>query len=826
MAWLSRNDFQPSEMLHSDDLNNLANDIRYWGGDVNGGGHRLYNVLLDTTGSGIVSSVFGRSGDVSAQAGDYTAAQVTNAVDKTQSYPNPAWIASIPWAKITGAPAPPVSTVFGRSGAVVAMGGDYTAAQVTNAVDVTQTYANPPWLTSLAYGKLTGAPTIVNSLNSLVGAVVLAAGANITLTPSGNSITIAASGGTSGMTDPTTTKGDLIVHGAGGTTRIGVGSDGQVLTADAAQSLGVKWATPATGGGSQTPWTSDIDAAGFALLDTGHIVLKKPNDDLYIQWNNGSVYRSWYIPNGSSDFRLFVSDIAADVITVNASGSVGIRTSSLLGAATTVGCGPDQLLNLRGDSAAFGGSTGQFGSILQSASGDQGSHRALTFFGSIVGVVNCDFFAMNKVSIGIAGGAIAPLNICTPNVAGADQINQIQLCEQTNNPAYGMKMGVYNDGTYYYGEIQALHNGPGTGCLMLQPNGGYTKIGGAPRPICPLHVGTAGVYADSGPTLGSATSVGQAFTSDNAWGLYMAKMSNGNTWIQAMRHDGGTSTYNIALQPAGGNVGINVLNPSAQLSLGAALANVKLALYESAGNLYGLGIQSGRMTFVIENGVKMALTNQGALGLGTNAPQYANALSIIPPANITSAANAKQIWMGEGSNNSGFGMALGFWIDAQGYWRSSIQNWAGGGGQHILDLQPIGGIVLVGFGSSTPTGFNLNVNGSINCAGYYLNGAPLSGGGVSAQNDVTASRALATPYHNTTGKPMFVAVTYNFPQGGSITAYTDGAATPGTVVSTQGNSSVQGGTYSVYFWVLPNNYYQVQLSGGQLGNLAKWTEWY
>jgi len=61
-------------MLHSDDLNNLANDIRDWGGDVNGGGHRLVNVILDTVGSGVVSSVFGRSGDVNAALGDYTAA--------------------------------------------------------------------------------------------------------------------------------------------------------------------------------------------------------------------------------------------------------------------------------------------------------------------------------------------------------------------------------------------------------------------------------------------------------------------------------------------------------------------------------------------------------------------------------------------------------------------------------------------------------------------------------------------------------------------------------------------------------------------------------
>jgi hypothetical protein len=45
-----------------------------------------------------------------------------------------------------------------------------------------------------------------------------------------------------GFTDPTTTKGDLMVRGATATTRLPVGSDGQALVADAAQATGVKWA--------------------------------------------------------------------------------------------------------------------------------------------------------------------------------------------------------------------------------------------------------------------------------------------------------------------------------------------------------------------------------------------------------------------------------------------------------------------------------------------------------------------------------------------------------------------------------------------------------
>src|SRR5262245_60088129 len=39
-----------------------------------------------------VPSVFGRTGAITAQAGDYAAAQVTGAVDQTQFYSDPAWI--------------------------------------------------------------------------------------------------------------------------------------------------------------------------------------------------------------------------------------------------------------------------------------------------------------------------------------------------------------------------------------------------------------------------------------------------------------------------------------------------------------------------------------------------------------------------------------------------------------------------------------------------------------------------------------------------------------------------------------------------------------
>ncbi|HXA25613.1 MAG TPA: tail fiber domain-containing protein [Acetobacteraceae bacterium] len=102
----------------------------------------------------------------------------------------------------------------------------------------------------------------------------LEAGANITITGTLNGsvmqYVIASTGPSGGMSDPTTTKGDLIVRGSITTNRLGVGVDGQTLIADSTQPLGMRWGAGG-GGGAQTPWTSNIDGAGFALNNARNI---------------------------------------------------------------------------------------------------------------------------------------------------------------------------------------------------------------------------------------------------------------------------------------------------------------------------------------------------------------------------------------------------------------------------------------------------------------------------------------------------------------------------------------------------------------------------
>jgi hypothetical protein len=250
MAWLSRNNFTSSDFLQASDMNNLANDIRAWGGNVNGGGYTLSNVIIasgsvtagmpDPTttlgdlivrganppatrlGVGLdgqvliadstqtlgmrwgnpstlvpVTSVFGRTGTIVSQAGDYSVSQITGAMadptttkgdlvvhgtfvtnrlpvgtdgqvltaDSTQNL-------GVAWKAAAGG----VASVFGRTGAVVAAAGDYTAAQITGAVPNTVQVVAGAGMSG--GGALTGNVTLsalVTSVFGRTGAVVLTA---------------------------------------------------------------------------------------------------------------------------------------------------------------------------------------------------------------------------------------------------------------------------------------------------------------------------------------------------------------------------------------------------------------------------------------------------------------------------------------------------------------------------------------------------------------------------------------------------------------------------------------------------------------------------
>ena len=56
-------------------------------------------------------------------------------------------------------------------------------------------------------------------------------------------------------------------------------------------------------------------------------------------------------------------------------------------------------------------------------------------------------------------------------------------------------------------------------------------------------------------------------TSDNNYGLVLGALGSGTSYISSQRTNGASTTYNLAIQPNGGNVGIGTTSPGAKLDI-------------------------------------------------------------------------------------------------------------------------------------------------------------------------------------------------------------------------------------------------------------------
>lgn len=170
-----------------------------------------------------------------------------------------------------------------------------TKGRVTSAIGNPTPLSNPMTTQDdLIVGGAAGAPTR------------LAKGADnqvLTVDPTTHDLVWATP--SSGFADPTTTKGDLIVHGTS-TTRLGVGSDGQVLTADSTQTAGVTWGAAGGSGpaghlgyaqitaSQSTSSTSLVDVTGLSVTVT---VGSRPIRIICYSWgslNSGSDLRTQF----------------------------------------------------------------------------------------------------------------------------------------------------------------------------------------------------------------------------------------------------------------------------------------------------------------------------------------------------------------------------------------------------------------------------------------------------------------------------------------------------------------------------------------------------
>jgi hypothetical protein len=621
-------DVAPNQLIEADHLNRIRTSVYSWPGDVDGLGHTLSNVNL-VNATGVMHDPMTTAGDIIAR--DTTGpSRLPIGTSGQILMVDTALPSKVKWAT----PAPVVASVFGRTGVVVAAIGDYSAALVTNAVDATQSYVNPAWITSLAYGKLTGVPATFTPAAHVHDAADVTTGrfntarlgsgiadANVYLRGDGSWAAVAGGGGggavasvfgrtgavvaqvgdytaaqvSGAVVDPTIAIGDLLVRGTTAIGRLPLGANGQILTADNAVAGGVRWGTApggpglpggltngdiaqwksgawqivpvgttgqvlmvdtagnglrwgAGGGGSQTPWLTDVDAANHALNNVSSIISNGP-----IKSNAGG----FVFPDGSTQVSAagqspWNVDIDANNHTLTRLGRAPLAAVSSVGAGLSLAFTESNVINL-----------------------DIATRRTALGTGHT--------FIEHRIQRGVDG---------TP---------QGYIAMRSGTPAVVIGYGVAD--------------------FVTVTSAGNVGIGTA-SPNKRLEVFDAAVTQLN------------IMTGNNSGAIGLATNNNVGA-IQGYTGVVGTAIAPISLQPGGGNIGIGTTTPRAALDFGMNISVDLLHLYDNGNNKYGMGIQTNEMRLYVDPAgaitfghttyanvftERMRIHQNGGVGIGTASP--------------------------------------------------------------------------------------------------------------------------------------------------------------------------------------------------------------
>jgi hypothetical protein len=287
-----------------------------------------------------------------------------------------------------------------------------------------------------------------------------------------------------GLASPLTTKGDVWGYSSVDA-RIPVGSNGQVLTADSTQTLGLKWATPSSGssltatyvgygsGSNLLTGTSDLTyTTGSGLL----AITKSQNAATDFQVTNGSA-------GAAAQAQLMLTNDTPDNFLIFKNGS-GYTTVGLLDASTAgiyagtggnlliiaPGVGKDTIFSLGGTAAS-----NEAGRFVGSTRGT----LSLGVAGTNVGAVQLNNATSGSITIQPPTGALGTVTVTVPaatdtlvNLASAQTLTNKSIAGSQITGAVtssGMTMAtakVLGRATASTGAVEELAT-TGTGSVML-----------------------------------------------------------------------------------------------------------------------------------------------------------------------------------------------------------------------------------------------------------------------------------------------------------------------------------------------------------------------
>lgn len=391
---------------------------------------------------------------------------------------------------------------------------------------------------------------------------------------------------------PLTTKGDLLGYSTVNA-RLAVGTDGQVVTADSTQALGIKWATPTTG---TVTAVSVVSANGLAGSSSGGATpaLTLSTTVTGILQGNGTAI-SAASTTGTGAVMLAASPTTTGILTAD---SATFASAVAIGT-TNLSTSPPSLLNIAGSDTVGSNapairlenlsSTGNIltaidlvnngtvrGQVISSDAAITGSGivKGITLRGGTLGTSDVGISVGTAVSSGTVFNLFVQASSGFIGIQNSNPANLLQVGTDasiagvigiSNGGALGQTIAIQNLGTVSAYNFN-LPIAPGTAGQVL------TSQGGGSSSMTWSSVGANVVPAEQRITL-SGTDITNQYV-DLAVAIYGASASDNSATLWAVGGPMQLKTVDYTVSLTGGSGGVTRISFAGDLATGGAAALV------------------------------------------------------------------------------------------------------------------------------------------------------------------------------------------------------------------------------------------------------------